>query len=44
MIKVVSNSEMRQLDEFTINEIKIPGLVLMENAGLKSAQIIQNYI
>ena len=28
MIKVVSNSEMRQLDEFTINEIKIPGLVL----------------
>jgi NAD(P)H-hydrate epimerase len=44
MIKVVSNSEMRQLDEFTINEVKIPGLVLMENAGLKSAQIIQKHI
>jgi NAD(P)H-hydrate epimerase len=44
MIKVVSNSEMRQLDEFTINDVKIPGLVLMENAGLKSAQIIQKYI
>ena len=35
---------MRHLDEFTINEVKIPGLVLMENAGLKSAQIIQKYI
>jgi ADP-dependent NAD(P)H-hydrate dehydratase / NAD(P)H-hydrate epimerase len=44
MIKVVSNVEMRQLDEFTINDMKIPGLVLMENAGLKSAQIIQKYI
>ena len=44
MIKVVSNTEMRQLDEFTINDVKIPGLVLMENAGLKSAQIIQKYI
>jgi len=44
MIKVVSNTEMRDLDEFTINEVKIPGLVLMENAGLKSSQIIQQYI
>ena len=44
MIKVVSNSEMRNLDEFTIHEVKIPGLVLMENAGLKSAQIIQKHI
>ncbi len=44
MIKVVSNSEMRSLDEFTINEVKIPGMVLMENAGIKSAQIIQKYI
>ena len=44
MIKIVSNREMRSLDEFTINTVKIPGLVLMENAGLKSAQIIHNFI
>lgn len=44
MIKVVSNSEMRQLDEYTINEVKIPGLVLMENAGLKSAIFIRHFI
>ena len=44
MIKVVSNAEMRRLDEYTINEIKIPGLVLMENAGLKSAIYIMNFI
>ncbi len=44
MIKVVSNTEMRELDEYTIKEIKIPGLVLMENAGLKSAIYIMNFI
>ncbi|MFC2088295.1 NAD(P)H-hydrate dehydratase [Calditrichota bacterium] len=44
MIKVVSNAEMRQLDEFTINEVKIPGLVLMENAGLKTAMYIRHFI
>ncbi len=44
MIKVVSNAEMRQLDEYTINEVKIPGLVLMENAGLKTAIYIRHFI
>lgn len=44
MIKVVSNAEMRQLDEFTINKVKIPGLVLMENAGLKTAIYIRHFI
>lgn len=41
MIKILSNSEMQELDRHTIEVIKIPGLVLMENAGLKSAQIIE---
>jgi len=36
MIKVVSNNEMRQLDNYTINELKVPGIVLMENAGYRS--------
>jgi len=44
MIKVVSNSEMRYLDDHTINTIQIPGLVLMENAGLKSAIYIKHFI
>ena len=36
MIKVVSNEEMRQLDNRTINELLVPGIVLMENAGYRS--------
>ena len=36
MIKVVSNEEMRQLDNRTINELLVPGIVLMENAGYQS--------
>ena len=33
MIKVVTAKQMRGIDERTINEKKIPGLILMENAG-----------
>jgi len=40
MINVVSNSEMRALDQRAINEFGIPGIVLMENAGRNSAEAI----
>ncbi|RMH70019.1 MAG: NAD(P)H-hydrate dehydratase [Gemmatimonadetes bacterium] len=38
--KVVSAVQMQQIDALTINEIGIPGAVLMENAGHLTAQII----
>ncbi len=40
MINVVSNSEMRAMDQRSINEFGIPGIVLMENAGRNSAESI----
>ncbi len=41
MIKVVTADEMREKDRFTIEEIGVPGVVLMENAGTATARIIQ---
>ena len=40
MIKVVTAGQMRRIDEKTINEIKIPGLILMENAGAAVAAAV----
>ena len=40
MLKVVSNEEMRQLDNKAIKDYGIPGIVLMENAGRNTAEII----
>lgn len=33
-MKVVSSSEMREIDRYTIQELGIPGIVLMENAAM----------
>ncbi len=41
MIKVVTAAEMREKDRFTIEEIGVPGVVLMENAGIATFRIIQ---
>ena len=41
-MKVVSPSTMRLMDKTAIEEYKIPGVVLMENAGTKLAQAVQN--
>jgi len=38
---VVNAQEMRELDRFTIEEIGIPGLVLMENAGVSVVREIE---
>ncbi|MBD3182890.1 NAD(P)H-hydrate dehydratase [Candidatus Poribacteria bacterium] len=39
-MKVVNAEEMRNIDNKTINEIGIPGVVLMENAGQGASRII----
>ncbi|HHY41250.1 MAG TPA: NAD(P)H-hydrate dehydratase [Thermoanaerobacterales bacterium] len=41
-MKVVSPSTMRLMDQMAIDKYKIPGVILMENAGIKVAQAVQN--
>jgi len=41
-MKVVSPSTMRQMDKIAIDKYKIPGVVLMENAGIKVAWAVLN--
>jgi NAD(P)H-hydrate epimerase len=41
MIKVVTADEMREKDRFTIDNIGVPGVVLMENAGRAAFRVIQ---
>ena len=40
MIKVVTAEEMREMDRYTIKEVGLPGVVLMENAGAETAMVI----
>ncbi len=40
-MKLVTAEQMRELDRRTINEVGIPGVVLMENAGRGAAEIIK---
>ncbi|MCB0261370.1 MAG: NAD(P)H-hydrate epimerase, partial [Calditrichaeota bacterium] len=40
MIKVVTAAEMREKDRFTIEDIGVPGVVLMENAGRAVSRVI----
>ncbi|HEX68419.1 MAG TPA: NAD(P)H-hydrate dehydratase [bacterium] len=42
-MKVVTSSQMREIDRRTIEGIGIPSLVLMENAGRKVAEAIHKY-
>ena len=44
MIKIVSNDQMRAMDAKTINELGVPGLVLMENAGRQTYEFILNFM
>jgi len=41
-MKLVTAEEMRRIDKKAIEEIGIPSIVLMENAGLKVTEIIKN--
>ena len=40
-MNVVTAAEMRAIDAQAINEFKIPGMVLMENAGIRLAERIR---
>ena len=44
MIKIVSNDQMRMMDSHTINELGVPGLVLMENAGRQTYEYILEFL
>ncbi len=44
MQKVVTASEMQAIDRSAIEEFGIPGLVLMENAGLAAASLIHENV
>ncbi len=39
-MRIVTSQEMREIDERAINEFGIPSIVLMENAGARSAEVI----
>ncbi len=41
MIKVVTSDEMREMDRYTIQDLGVPGVVLMENAGVGIFRIIR---
>ncbi|MDS1029213.1 NAD(P)H-hydrate dehydratase [Bacillota bacterium LX-D] len=43
-MKIATGSEMRNLDQQAIETFKVPGIVLMENAGLCVFQAIQKYL
>ena len=43
-MKVVQADEMRAIDRKAIEEYGIPGLVLMENAGLRTVEIIEDIL
>ena len=42
-MRIVMNQEMRNLDKMAIEELGIPSIVLMENAGLGAARIISQW-
>jgi NAD(P)H-hydrate repair Nnr-like enzyme with NAD(P)H-hydrate epimerase domain len=41
-MKILTAAEMREIDRRTIEEIGIPGAVLMENAGIRIARTIRD--
>jgi hydroxyethylthiazole kinase-like uncharacterized protein yjeF len=44
MIKIVTSAEMRKIDRMTIEEVGIPGAVLMERAGLGCFEVLKKYL
>jgi len=42
--RALGRDEIREIDRRAIEEYKIPGIILMENAGFQTFQIIRNYI
>ena len=44
MLPVVTAEQMRTIDQWAIEEIGIPGIVLMENAGKAIVKRLQNIL
>lgn len=44
MIKLVTSAEMREMDRYTIEDLGIPGIVLMENAGAGTFRVIRDLL
>lgn len=42
MLKIVTSAQMREMDRKTIEELGIPGVVLMENAGTGVSQLVNS--
>ena len=43
-MKVVQSEEMRAIDRQAIEEYGIPGVVLMENAGIRTVEVIEDIL
>lgn len=43
-MKLVNSREMKQIDARAINEYNIPGIVLMENAGIRTVEVIEEIL
>ncbi len=43
-MKVLTSAEMREIDRKTIREVGVPGVVLMENAGLRILEAIERRV
>lgn len=41
MERIISGTDMKKVDEYTINEVGIPSLVLMERAAKSVADLIE---
>jgi hydroxyethylthiazole kinase-like uncharacterized protein yjeF len=44
MIKIVSNDQMRAMDDRTIRKLEVPGIILMENAGRHTFEFIREFL
>ena len=43
-MKIVNAQQMREIDNKAINDYKIPSIVLMENAGIRTVEVIEDYL
>ena len=44
MMKLPNGEQMRQIDQCAINEFKIPGMLLMENAGVGTVAMMERLL
>ena len=42
-MRLVSNQEMKKIDQWSIKSLRIPGIVLMENAGRGCVDVLEKY-